>query len=76
LFPKDKEAYLRGELVEPEEPIIYYLDPGTSRNNGRSPFNAGIEDWHMLHLGHSPRLMSRFQKKIIGKEAPTPEEDP
>lgn len=28
LVPSDPEAYLAGELVEPVEPIIYYLDPG------------------------------------------------
>ena len=27
LVPSDKQAYLRGELVVPEQPIIYYLDP-------------------------------------------------
>ena len=27
LEPKDKEAYRRGELVEPVKPITYYLDP-------------------------------------------------
>ena len=29
LEPKDPDAYLRGELVEPVKPIIYYLDPAT-----------------------------------------------
>jgi hypothetical protein len=28
LEPRDTAAYLRGELVEPVKPIIYYLDPG------------------------------------------------
>ncbi len=28
LIPSDTEAYLAGELVEPEEPIVYYMDPG------------------------------------------------
>ncbi|MGD9328675.1 MAG: DUF5117 domain-containing protein, partial [Cyclobacteriaceae bacterium] len=27
LEPSDKEAYARGELVEPVKPIVYYLDP-------------------------------------------------
>ncbi|WP_406672950.1 zinc-dependent metalloprotease [Natronospira sp.] len=27
LVPSDKEAYLDGELVEPEEPIVFYMDP-------------------------------------------------
>lgn len=28
LVPKDTAAYMRGELVEPVQPIVYYLDPG------------------------------------------------
>ena len=28
LVPSDPEAYMEGELVEPEEPIVFYLDPG------------------------------------------------
>ena len=27
LEPRDTAAYLRGELVEPVKPIVYYLDP-------------------------------------------------
>ncbi len=28
LIPSDPEAYMRGELVEPVEPIVFYMDPG------------------------------------------------
>lgn len=28
MIPKDTAAYMRGELVEPVTPIVYYLDPG------------------------------------------------
>jgi len=69
LVPKDKAAYLRGELVEPEEPIIYYLDPGTPEK-WRSHLIAGIEDWNVAFEA------AGFKNAIIGKEAPTPEEDP
>ncbi|MEQ9309527.1 MAG: zinc-dependent metalloprotease [Balneolaceae bacterium] len=69
LVPKDKEAYLRGELVEPEEPIIYYLDPATPEK-WRSYLIAGIEDWQVAFEA------AGFKNAIIGKEAPTPEEDP
>jgi hypothetical protein len=33
LEPKDedKEKYLRGELVEPKKPIVYYIDPATPK---------------------------------------------
>jgi len=27
LVPSDKDAYLRGDLVEPEQAIVYYMDP-------------------------------------------------
>ena len=30
LVPKDVEGYMRGELVEPVKPIVYYLDPANS----------------------------------------------
>ena len=29
LVPSDLNAYMKGELVEPVKPIVYYLDPGT-----------------------------------------------
>jgi len=32
LEPKDKDAYLKGELVEPVKPIVYYLDPFQTRD--------------------------------------------
>lgn len=69
LIPKDKEAYLRGELVEPVEPIVYYLDPGTPEK-WRKYLIQGIEDWNVAFEA------AGFKNAIIGKEAPTPEEDP
>ncbi|MGM0589194.1 MAG: zinc-dependent metalloprotease [Bacteroidota bacterium] len=45
LVPKDKEAYLNGELVEPVDPIVYYLDPATP-DRWRPYFCQGIEDWN------------------------------
>ncbi len=42
--PSDPEAYLRGELVEPVKPIIYYLDPATP-DRWRPYFCQGIDDW-------------------------------
>lgn len=46
LVPKDPEAYLRGELVEPVKPIIYYLDPATPER-WRPYFCQGINDWQV-----------------------------
>lgn len=69
LVPKDKAAYLRGELVEPEDPIVYYLDPATPEK--WIPYLLqGIEDWQVAFEA------AGFKNAIIGKAAPTPEEDP
>jgi hypothetical protein len=46
LEPKDedKDKYLRGELVEPKNPIIYYIDPATPKK--WIPYLiAGVNDW-------------------------------
>ncbi len=69
LVPKDKEAYLRGELVEPVEPIVYYLDPATPVK-WRKYLVQGINDWQVAFEE------AGFKNAIIGKVAPTPEEDP
>jgi hypothetical protein len=46
LEPKDedRDKYLRGELVEPKNPIIYYIDPATPKK--WIPYLiAGVNDW-------------------------------
>jgi hypothetical protein len=46
LEPKDedRDKYLRGELVEPKNPIIYYIDPATPKK--WEPYLiAGVNDW-------------------------------
>lgn len=42
--PQDRQRYLRGELVEPAKPIIYYIDPSTPPI-WRSHIMAGVTDW-------------------------------
>ncbi len=69
LEPKDKEAYERGELVEPIKPIVYYLDPATP-DRWRPYFRQGIEDWQVAFEA------AGFKNAIIAKDAPTTEEDP
>lgn len=69
LVPKDKEAYARGELVEPVKPIVYYLDPATPKK-WVPYFIKGIEDWN------SAFEKAGFKNAIMAKEAPTKEEDP
>lgn len=69
LEPKDPEAYLRGELVEPIKPIVYYLDPATPEQ-WRPYFKQGVEDWQVAFEA------AGFKNAIIALEPPTSEEDP
>jgi hypothetical protein len=69
LEPKDPEAYMRGELVEPIKPIVYYLDPATPIK-WRPYFKQGIEDWNIAFE------KAGFKNAIIAKDPPTKEEDP
>ena len=65
LEPKseDREAYLRGELVEPEKPIVFYIENSTPYR-WRKYIKQGIEDWQIAfeHAG--------FKNAIIAKELP------
>lgn len=69
LEPKDKEAYLRGELVEPVEPIVYYIDPATP-DEWKSYIKQGVDDWQTAFekIG--------FKNAIMGKYPPSKEENP
>ncbi|MDX1641529.1 MAG: zinc-dependent metalloprotease [Balneolaceae bacterium] len=69
LIPKDKEAYLNGELVEPENPIIFHIDPATPKE-WREYMIQGVNDWQVAFEE------AGFKNAIIGKMAPTEEEDP
>ncbi|PTX44350.1 uncharacterized protein DUF5118 [Christiangramia gaetbulicola] len=69
LVPKDIEAYKRGELVEPVDPIVYYLDPATPEK-WRPYFKQGIEDWNVAFEE------AGFKNAIIAKDPPSKEEDP
>ncbi|WP_116105456.1 zinc-dependent metalloprotease [Lewinella sp. IMCC34191] len=69
LVPSDMEAYERGELVEPEEPIVYYLDPATPEKF-RPYFRQGIEDWQVAFEA------AGFKNAIVARDAPDPSEDP
>jgi hypothetical protein len=70
LEPKeaDIEKYKRGELVEPQKPIIFYIDPGTPKK--WVPYLIqGVNDWQVAFE------KAGFKNAIFGKEAPTKEQD-
>ena len=69
LEPKNEEAYLNGELVEPKKQIVYYLDPATPIK-WRPYFKKGIEDWNSVFE------KAGFKNAIVAKEPPSIEEDP
>ncbi len=69
LEPSDPEAYARGELVEPKKQIVYYIDPATPKK--WAPYlKAGVDDWQKAFEA------AGFKNAIVGKYAPTKEEDP
>ncbi|MBO9631537.1 MAG: zinc-dependent metalloprotease [Chitinophagaceae bacterium] len=70
LEPKaaDRERYFRGELVEPEKPIVYYIDPATPPQ-WRPYIKKGIEDWQAAFEA------AGFRNAIIAKDPPTDDPD-
>ena len=42
--PEDVEKMRKGELVEPQKPIVYYIDPATPKQ-WRKYLIMGVEDW-------------------------------
>jgi len=69
LEPSDPEAYARGEVVDPVNPIVYYIDPGTP-SRWRPFVIQGVEDWQAAFE------TAGFSNAIIAMEPPSPEEDP
>ncbi|MBX2928658.1 MAG: zinc-dependent metalloprotease [Saprospiraceae bacterium] len=71
LEPKegDMEKYLRGELVEPKKPIVFYIDP-TTPEKWVPYLMQGVDDWQGAFE------KAGFKNAIMAKRAPTPEEDP
>jgi len=69
LEPQDPSAYARGELVEPIEPIVYYLDPATPPEY-RTCVRQGVEDWQPAFE------TAGFRNAIRAADPPSPEQDP
>jgi len=70
LEPKDQdvEKYLRGELVEPKKPIVFYIDPSTPKK--WVPYLIqGVNDWQVAFE------KAGFKNAIIARVAPASAED-
>lgn len=66
---EDIEKFKRGELVEPKKQIVYYVDRATPEE--WVPYIIqGVNDWQVAFEA------AGFKNAIIGKRAPTKEEDP
>ncbi|HLX90660.1 MAG TPA: zinc-dependent metalloprotease [Puia sp.] len=65
LEPKDedKEKFAMGELVEPKNPIVIYIDPATPKQ-WRPYLIEGINDWQRAFA------KAGFKHAIVGKEWP------
>ncbi|MFB9108565.1 zinc-dependent metalloprotease [Flavobacterium gyeonganense] len=63
LEPKkeDEERYLKGELVAPKKPIVYYIDPSTPKQ-WRKYIIDGVHDWQTAFE------KAGFKNAIIAKE--------
>ena len=66
---EDREKFENGELVEPKEQIVYYIDRATPEK-WRPYIKQGIEDWQVAFEE------AGFKNAIIAKDPPTKEEDP
>lgn len=61
--PEDVEKMRRGELVEPQKPIIYYIDPATPKQ-WRKYLIQGVNDWQVAFE------RAGFKNAIRGEEWP------
>ncbi|MES3630607.1 MAG: zinc-dependent metalloprotease [Longimonas sp.] len=68
LEPTDMEAFERGELVEPKDPIVWYIDPATPEE-WIPYFKEGIMEWEGAFE------KAGFKNALDVRVAPTEEED-
>lgn len=59
--PEDRERYLKGELVEPAKPIVFYIENSTPKR-WRKYIRQGIEDWQIAFRE------AGFKNAIIAKD--------
>jgi hypothetical protein len=68
LVPSDPAAFRRGELVEPVEPIVYWIDPATPE--WMKPWvKVGVEKWNVAFEE------AGFKNAIRGEYAPADDPD-
>jgi len=67
--PKDTAAFLRGELVEPVKPIVFYIDRGVP-DKWRPYLKRGVESWQKAFE------KAGFKNAILAKDPPSVSEDP
>ena len=67
--PGERERYFRGELVEPLQPIVFYIDPAVPRQWVKYMIQ-GVNAWQAAFE------KAGFKNAIYAREAPAPEEDP
>jgi hypothetical protein len=66
--PQDVAKYKRGELVEPQKQIVFYIDPATPKK--WVPYLiAGVNDWQKAFE------KAGFKNAIVAKEAPSAKQD-
>lgn len=65
---EDIEKYLKGELVEPKKPIVYYIDPATPKQ-WREKIIAGVNDWQVAFE------QAGFKNAITAKEPTADDKD-
>ena len=67
--PEDREAYLKGQMVEPAKPIVFYIDNSTPYQ-WRSYIKKGIEDWQIAFekagFKNDEKLSGKRKWKIPG----------
>jgi hypothetical protein len=66
--PEDMARYLKGELVEPQKQIVFYIDPATPKK-WIPCLMQGVNDWQKAFE------QAGFKNAIIAKVAPTKEQD-
>ena len=67
--PEDRERYFKGELVEPVNPIVFYVDRNFPKLYQKSIIEA-VREWRQAFE------QAGFKNAIDARQAPTPKEDP